>query len=321
MSQEPDLDFLKDLPPPSDAPRRSRLHLTLQILAVPFLIVLIVGGIFVLISVALGPTPTLPELLKRIESGSGREKASLAHEFAQRLQAERGDLAEDAPPSDELRRLVPPILKMIARLQKDPSPTPEQHSTLRFLVQSLGIIRDPDSAPEILALMKGEEDEAVLADFLDVLGALRNPIAADAMIEKTRSSSIWVRKYAVFNLAALKTPEHVPVLEKFLEDDSSEVRWNAAFGLAFFHGDPSGAPVLRDMLRSAIKGKLIDSNDPNRAVLRSHAVEMAARALGVIRDREALPLLENLSLNDPNPRTRHLCREAMKMIRRDEPSR
>lgn len=308
---EEGLEFLKDLPPPPvDPPRRNRLSLTLQILAVPLTILILAVGVFVLISFLTQDTMTVGQLLDRVRSSTGQVRKQYANEFVRKLLAARGDRTQ--PPPAELRGLILPLLASIQGLQAQQPLDEDDETTLRILIHAVGNIQDPESAGKLVEIMEKERDPYVIAECLSALGSIGNRESAPSIRSKLNSSHPYVRKFAAFNLAALRDPGQRETLVELLGDESLEVRWNAAFGLAYYLGDNSGAVILRAMLRPDAIPKV----DPNREMLRSQAILMAARGLAVIKDAEALPILQEIANTDGSPEVRQGCRQAIEIIRK-----
>lgn len=308
---EQGLEFLKDLPPlPVEPARRNRLHLTLQILAVPLLILIVAVGVFVLISFLTRDTMTAGQLLERVRSSTGQVRKQYANEFVRKLLATRGNRSQ--LPSAELRDLVPPLLASIQALHAQAPLDEDDEKTLRILIHALGNIQDTESAGKLVELMEQERNPYVIAEYLSALGSIGNRESAPSIRAQLANDHPYVRKFAAFNLAALRDPEQREVLRGLLSDHSIEVRWNAAFGLAYYLGDQSGAAILRAMLRP----DAIPKTDPNRELLRSQAILMAARGLAVIKDIEALPILRDIAEKDGSPEVRQGCRQAIEIIQK-----
>jgi HEAT repeat protein len=308
-SPDEGLEFLKELPPlPAEPPRRNRLQLTLQILAVPLTILIFAVGIFVVISFMTRDTMTAAQLLDRVRSSTGQVRKQYANEFVRKLLAAREDRSQPPPP--ELRELVPALLASIQALQALAPLEMDDEQTLRILIHALGNIQDRESAAKLVEFMEKERNPYVIAECLSALGSIGNPESAPAIRAQLRGEHPYARKFAAFNLAALRDPEQTETLKKLLRDESMEVRWNAAFGLAYYLGDRSGAPILRSMLQP----DSIPKSDPYGEVLRSQAILMAARGLAVIKDADALPILREIAEKDGSIEVRDGCRKAIEII-------
>lgn len=304
-----DLDFLKDVPPPPGEPSKgNRFHLTLQILAVPLLILAVAVGVFVFISYVTHDSLTAAQLLALVNSSTGQVRKQYANEFVRKLVMTRGDVGRPAP--KELADLVPGLLAGVQALQRLSPRTEEDDTALRILISALGAIQERGSAPELVRIMNEEQDPYLVAECLSALGSIGDPGSAPAIRAHLKTGTDHVRKYAAFNLAALKDPEQKGVLRGLLHDDSVEVRWNSAFGLAYYHGDDSGAGILRSMLTP----QAIPKTAENYEWQRTHAILMAARGLAVIKDRESLAKLKEISEKDGAFEVRDGCRQAIAII-------
>jgi HEAT repeat protein len=149
---------------------------------------------------------------------------------------------------------------------------------------------------------------------LQALGALRSPESLEPLRRYIDHSSVQMRKHAVFNLAALGEKAAVPDLKKKLQDVSIEVRWNAAFGLAYFLGDASGVPELVRMLDRGVVEKAVDPKDPMREFFVKNVIIMAAQAVAAVEEKSALPKLREMASKDPSIEVQAACRSALKAI-------
>jgi HEAT repeat protein len=181
-------------------------------------------------------------------------------------------------------------------------------------LQALANIRNPDVAPDVADIIDQEKDEAIQWEGLQVLGALQNPQSIDAIRKYIDHSSVQMRKHSVFNLGALRNPEATEDIKKKLSDESIEVRWNAAFALAYFLKDKTGVPILLSMIDRDQVGRAVDPKDAFRDLFINNIMTLAARALGVLREKSAEPHLQKLAENDPSPEVRTECRNALKQI-------
>jgi len=304
-----DLEFLKDVPPPPEEPsKKNRVQLTLQILAVPLLILAVAVGVFVFISYVTHDSLTAAQLLALVNGSTGQVRKQYANEFVRKLVLTRGDVSRPAPA--ELIELVPGLIAGIRTLQAVSPRTEEDDTTLRILISALGAIQDRGSVPELVRIMNEEKDAYLVAECLSALGSIGDPGSAPAIRAHLKTGTDHVRKYAAFNLAALRDPGQKGVLRGLLQDDAVEVRWNSAFGLAYFHGDESGAGILRSMLTP----QAIPKTAENYEWQRTHAILMAARGLAVIKDRESLAKLKEISEKDGAIEVRDGCRKAIAII-------
>lgn len=318
MADDPkkdDLEFLKefsDVPPPPVI-KRSRLGMSIQFFIVPSVIVGICIALFLVFRFMTEETQTLPDLLQRMMVTTGHEKQVYMDSFVRKLHQVRGD--RNAPPSPELTALVPEILASIKSLSGRELDLAELE-VKALCMRSLAVIGDPSVADEMQEIIDAEKKELVQWEGIETLGALKNPESVPFLRKYLHHESPKTRKYAAFNLGALRSPEAIPDLKASLTDESIEVRWNSAFALAYFLKDRSGVPVLLQMLDRAAVDKAVDSKEAHRDLFINHCMALAAQALAVIEEPSAVPVLEKVAENDPSSEVRSACRSALKVIQK-----
>jgi len=302
-----DLDFLKDAPTPPAAPKKSRFQLTLQILAVPLSILIVAVGIFVLFSFLTQDTLSLEDLLARTRGSTGQQRNRYAYDFVRKLQQERGNPADPAP--ENVLKLAPVIEQTLLDLNGQETQSEQDIDTIRVLVHALGNIGRASSAEVVARVIESTKHNSVILDGLQVLGALRAPDSGKVILRQLESPDAEIRKYAAFNLASLNDPGHRPALHRLLKDEMAPVRWNAAFGLAWFMEDDAGREILRSMLEAEADPKVADPE-----YTRGHTICMAARGLAKIGDRESLERMREISEKDPNLEVRQVVREVVQLM-------
>ena len=144
------------------------------------------------------------------------------------------------------------------------------------------------------------------------LAWLGDPRAAPSVIPYLDHPLPYLRQHAAAVLQALPSPETVAALKGVLDDPSLELRGMAAISLSHL-GDPSGAPVLRDLVERASyeeAHRLAPDKFKSEGLIqttRVKAVEALAR-LGLAEDR---PLFEKLSKEDEDAAVREAALRAL----------
>jgi len=317
MADEPkkdDLDFLKDLGdiPPAPIMKRNRLGMSIQFFVVPALIVGLIVGIFLLFRFMTEETQSVNDLFDRMMNASGRQKAIYADSFVRKLSQERGDYKNPVP--EPLQKMVPQILAAIRGLSGREL-SAEEIDTKILCIKALGIVGNVDVAPDLASITDEEKNEIVQWEGLQTLGALKNPDSLETLRKYLNHSSPKTRKYAAFNIGAVRNPAAIPDLKQHLTDESVEVRWNSAFSLAYFLNDNSGVAVLLQMLDRAHVDKAVDPKEEHRDLFINHCMSLAAQAVAVIKEKSAIPLLEKAADSDPSMEVRDACRKALKLIK------
>jgi HEAT repeat protein len=130
-----------------------------------------------------------------------------------------------------------------------------------------------------------------------------------------QDSDAGVRKMVVYALGALPGDTQVDTLRAALQDETADVRWNAAIALAR-HGRSEGASVLHQMLDRAYVERTVkrevrqDSDqDPIADVMIS-----GIRAGAALRDASLKPAIEALSQQDRSMKVRQAAFEALRVM-------
>jgi HEAT repeat protein len=221
------------------------------------------------------------------------------------------------------------------------------------LVKAFADSRDADPrVRKYLALAIGRVDPPLPPDAVDVLLASldlpEKPWTPDPWsrfngwtpeMAETRISTIWalsgsgdervvarltplfavpdpgVRKIVVYALGALPGTTQIDTLRTALQDDTADVRWNAAVALAR-KNNREGVPVLRQMLdrtyvEQTVKRevRLDEDKDPIADVMIS-----GLRAAATLKDESLKPSISALSTSDRSMKVRDAALEALKVM-------
>jgi HEAT repeat protein len=301
-------------PPDSGAPPASPKpqgfgHLVVPLFLTPFavigaLLLLGLGFFFVL-------TPrerTADEVLERVLRGGANERWQAAQELAHRV----------SDPS-EREKLDPGFpARVRAALEKSREDEPRVRE---FLVGTLAFLRDPASVDLLARLLEdpGEDPEGRIRWACAMaFGPLGDPSAVP-LLERTlrESPDEGLRIACTHSLGRLPGEASVAALREALADEAWLVRCNASIALTF-HGLDDGKEYLlelleREKLRSLREGAFRREEDQEKAVVEG------VRALASIGAREAIPRLERLAEEDPNPRVQDAALRALEELRRETP--
>lgn len=161
---------------------------------------------------------------------------------------------------------------------------------------ALGQLAQPNTAGVLLQFLSDEKDLEVRLHLIEALGK----VASDSSLDKIDSTLVAlmaddipiIRAEAALTVGRLahrrfSRPSWSATLTALLQDDNEEVRWRSAYAL-FRLADAASSPALEKALHD-----------------RSPRVQMqAARALGMVNDRQAVPALRQLASTDPDWRVR-----------------
>jgi HEAT repeat protein len=201
-------------------------------------------------------------------------------------------------------------------------------------VVSLAAMESPLALPALEAALK-DKSALVRAVAVTGIGQLGDSASASTIAARLASDeSKLVRKQAAYALAHLHSRQATPALIAALKDKDSEVRAAAATALSEY-ADPSAVAPLIESLKDnsefvraqAALALGTNAKDAASAVPRlirllssdhSHDVKRkAARTLGLIGDRSALPALNHARF-DPDPYLSQIATEAIKNIQQSE---
>lgn len=278
--------------PVEAGPRPSSWVLAGQFFLIPLGIVTVCASVYGLAVFLAGAETTTPTEWVRMvrESGKhGREYA--AHQLAVALQRD-AEAARQPGLADR-------ILDALDQVSKDGVLVGQELSRIQCaLVLCVGLTRDRGAVSRLAEVIDATTDDVVKSYCMDAMGAIQDPRAGERLVPFLDDRSALLRKCAVFNLAALRDPSRLDAIRaKLGPDEDVDVRWNAAIGLAIFHGDASGLDVVRGMLDSETMARCTrNDQDPEQAKRnQEHAMRMACVAAGALKDSSLGAPLEALS--------------------------
>ena len=187
---------------------------------------------------------------------------------------------------------------------------------VQVLVKSLDV-PDKPWTPDLWSRINGWTPEMSEAHISTIwaLGASGDPGVVAKLQPLYASSDRGVRKMVVYALGALPGDAQVETLRTALQDESPDVRWNAAVALAR-KGRHEGVPVLRQMLdrqyvEQAVKRDVRqdEDRDPIADVMIS-----GLRAAATLKAGALKPSVTTLSQRDRSMKVRQAAIEALKVI-------
>lgn len=142
--------------------------------------------------------------------------------------------------------------------------------------KALGRVGDPAAVPALLAALSGADEQmgSQIFSSLVKLGGRAVP----ALLEKSKSSSAWIRWNSIRALGAIRDPRALPALVEALRDSDHSVAWMGAKGLVQY-GKAAIQPVLLLLMSAQMTPWLAETAS---YVLHSYAQSNA----------EAKPILE-----------------------------
>lgn len=189
----------------------------------------------------------------------------------------------------------------------------------RYLALAIGRL-DPPLPPDALTSLTealSDADSQTRISVLWALGSSGDEAVVPRLIPlyQAQESDPGIRKMVVYALGALPGDTQVDTLRMALQDETADVRWNAAVALAR-HGRSEGASVLHQMLDRAYVERTVkrevrqDSDqDPIADVMIS-----GIRAGAAIKDVSLKPAIEALSQQDRSMKVRQAAFEALRVM-------
>jgi HEAT repeat protein len=228
------------------------------------------------------------------------------------------------PAAYELSRLMsnPTVRKdrsLAAALVKAFDESKADADVRRYLALAIGRL-DPPLPPDALAGLTdalGDADSQTRISVIWALGSSGDEAVVPRLIPlyQAQDADPGIRKMVVYALGALPGDTQVDTLRMALQDETADVRWNAAVALAR-HGRSDGASVLHQMLDRAYVERTVkrevrqDSDqDPIADVMIS-----GIRAGAAIKDVSLKPAIEALSQQDRSMKVRQAAFEALRVM-------
>lgn len=271
-----------------------------------FLIPLAVVGVTVLVYLGfrslLTDDRTAQEYLAEIQSGGSNRRWPAAYELSR--------LMND--PAVRADKTLAPALVRAFDSAKDDDPR-----VRRYLALAIGRL-DPPLPPEALADLSGaleDPDPESRISAIWALGSSGDAAVVPRLLPLYDSGDAGIRKMVVYALGALPGDTQVATLQRALQDETPDVRWNAAVGLAR-HGSRAGVGVLGQMLDRAYVEQTVTrvsrpdaDQDPVADVMIS-----GLRAVAALKDGSLRSSVEGLSQQDRSMKVRQAALDALKVM-------
>jgi HEAT repeat protein len=268
-----------------------------------FLIPLAVVGMTVLVYVGfrslLTDRRTARDYLIEVQTGGTSRRWPAAYELSKMM----------ADPEVRADRALGPALVKAFEQARDDDPRVRQYLALAIgrldpplpagaLDDLAGALDDPDSETRISAIW--------------ALGSSGDPAVASRLTPLYQSSDAGIRKMVVYALGALPGDEPIDTLTRALQDETPDVRWNAALALAR-HGSSAGVAVIGQMLDRRYLEATVqreagpeDDIDPVSDVMIS-----GVRAAAALKAADLRPAIKTLSEEDRSLKVRQAAIEAL----------
>jgi len=305
-----------------------------QLFLIPALIVLVIVIVWLGVSRLASSEQDWRGLVADLKSPHEHLRWRGAFGLAQMLQADR-DPAGDEP------RLVnnPEVAKELSELLQSElrrgSKSDDDLKQQAFLARTLGLFHIPDAVlPALEEATRPDHDREVRKNALGAIAVLAgreaekgatldHPGLEDMLLDASRDGDPLIRQMAAFDLGLMPGDAAKGRLEVMLEDADSATRANAAIGLSR-HGELTGLPILKDILRSAENQVEQGSSDEYGHFLALknsiHAIELLAPQIQGEQRKEVIDLLSQIVKSFREPRIRVDAEKALLALRERAPA-
>jgi HEAT repeat protein len=268
-----------------------------------FLIPLAVVGVTVLVYVGfrslLTDRRTAQDYLMEVETGGLSQRWPAAYELSRMM---------DDPQVRADRSLGPALVKAFEQA-KDDDPRVRQ-----YLALAIGRL-DPPLPPEAvndLSTALQDPDSETRISAIWALGSSGDPAVASKLTPLYQSSDAGIRKMVVYALGALPGDTQLDTLTQALQDETPDVRWNAALALAR-HGSDAGVAVIGQMLdRHYLEATVQRETGPEEDIDPvSDVMINGVRAAAALKAEDLRPAIKTLSEQDRSLKVRQAAIEAL----------
>jgi len=297
------MDKLDEREPATRNPLAAAPALAVQFFLIPLTVVAVTVTVYVGFRSLLSDERSPSDYLTEIRNGGSDRRWPAAYELSRLM---------SNPKVRQDKTLAAGLIKAFEESKGDPD-------VRRYLALAIGRL-DPPLPPDALAGLTQALDDADSQTRISVIWALGSS-GDEAVVPRliplyqAQDADPGIRKMVVYALGALPGDTQVATLRAALEDETADVRWNAAVALAR-HGRSEGASVLHQMLDRAYVERTVkrevrqDSDqDPIADVMIS-----GIRAGAALKDASLKPAIEALSQQDRSMKVRQAAFEALKVM-------
>jgi len=277
--------------------------LAVQFFLIPLTVVAVTVTVYVGFRSLLSDERSPSDYLTEIRNGGSDRRWPAAYELSRLM---------SNPKVRQDKTLAAGLVKAFQESKGDPD-------VRRYLALAIGRL-DPPLPPDALADLTQALDDSDSQTRISVIWALGSS-GDEAVVPRliplyqAQDADPGVRKMVVYALGALPGDTQVDTLRAALQDETADVRWNAAVALAR-HGRNEGASVLHQMLDRAYVERTVkrevrqDSDqDPIADVMIS-----GIRAGAALKDASLKPAIEALSQQDRSMKVRQAAFEALRVM-------
>jgi HEAT repeat protein len=234
---------------------------------------------------------TPESLITAIKTGSPSKRWQKAFELSNELNRDPAMIRSSA------------VMKEVIHILKDRSGYDAR--TRSYMAIALSRFEGEEAAPALHETLRAETEEEVLLYLLWALGQKAYRPARPDIETYLASPKEDLKKMAAYVLGALGETESVTALLPLVDDESRDVRWNAALALARLGSDAGHAELLKMIDRPTLVQTGIPADKADEVMIN------AVKGLGLLKRGDAMPILEELSRSDPSLKVRQAALEVL----------
>jgi HEAT repeat protein len=277
--------------------------LAVQFFLIPLAVVAITVMVYVGFRSLLSDNRTAQDYLTEIRNGGSDRRWPAAYELS-RLMADPKVRAD--------RTLAPALVKAFDESQGD-------QQVRRYLALAIGRLDPPLPPDAVASLTKAldDPDSETRISVIWALGSSGDAAIVDRLVPlyQAQDGDPGIRKMVVYALGALPGDAQIDTLRTALNDNTPDVRWNAAVALAR-HNRTEGVAVLRQMLdrgyvEQTVKREVRQDSDIDPV---ADVMISGLRAAATLKEASLRPVVSSLSQDDRSMKVRQAALEALKVI-------
>jgi len=295
------MDKLDEREPATRSPLAAAPALAVQFFIIPLTVVAVTVTVYVGFRSLLADDRSPKDYLAEIRNGGSDRRWPAAYELS-RLMADPKVRAD--------RTLEPALVKAFQESQSD-------QQVRRYLALAIGRLDPPLPADAVSSLTQAldDPDSETRISVIWALGSSGDPAIVARLIPLYQSDDAGIRKMAVYALGALPGDGQIDTLRTALNDNTPDVRWNAAVALAR-HNRTEGVGVLRQMLDRGYVEQTVKREVRQDADVDPIADVMISglRAAAALKDSSLKPLVSTLSQQDRSMKVRQAALEALRVM-------
>ncbi|HTL48378.1 MAG TPA: HEAT repeat domain-containing protein [Verrucomicrobiae bacterium] len=242
-------------------------------------------------------TETPESLITAIKTGSPSKRWQKAFELSNELNRDPAMIRSGA------------VMKEVIHVLKDRAGYDAR--TRSYMAIALSRFESEEAGAALYEALKEETEEEVQLYLLWGLGQKQYLPARKDIEPFLASPQEDLKKMASYVLGALGDPQSVPALLPLVDDESRDVRWNAALALARLGNDAGYAELVKMTDRSTLAAMEIPADKVEEVMVN------AVKGLGLLKRADAMPILEELSKSDSSLKVRQAALEVLETTKRE----